>query len=173
MNLSAFKKDPLWTHLMHCKCNTGLDVWTGNSLIMTHTRVLMSSGESGCKNNKMISMKQILYCVSCMGEHDSWRRCGERIPLNVGGDILSNFGGRHFVDVKCYNVQAILEVSGCFFFPQNKICQFYKMYFVTVQLIYACSLAPIELLCHVCDIITMKTWSCCWSPFTWEYNTSK
>lgn len=62
----------------------------------------------------------------------------------------------HFVDVKCYNIQAILEVSGvCFVL--NRICQYYKMYSVTTQLIYACNLAPTELLYHVCEFITTKT----------------
>lgn len=76
--------------------------------------------------------------------------------LCVGGDILSNFDERYFVGVKYCNIQAILEVSGVCF-VQNRICQYYKMYSVTTQLIYACNLAPIELSCYVCELITMKT----------------
>jgi hypothetical protein len=45
---------------------------------------------------------------------ESSRWSGEGVPLCVGADILSNFGGRCFVDVKCYIIQAVLKVSDFF-----------------------------------------------------------
>jgi hypothetical protein len=93
--------------------------------------------------------------LNMAGCYSSWLP-GERVSLYVGRDILSNFGGCYFVDVKCYTIQAILEVSGVCF-VQNRICQYYKMYSVTTQLIYACNLAPSELSYHEDMNLLLKT----------------